>query len=238
MHVHCARLLPVMAAALLASGCTEQVLEPEPPLAPAFAKKCASPPCGGDGGDEEPPAATPTVLLSGGYTSADAQPVETRESGKTLRVTGEAVTLTLALPAIGVEAFPAGTCTWSGALADDADAAGFWNAQAAAAGAGRNLQAQVDKKSLGSPSSAHWTQVFWAGDGGIEGGNLVKMKGGNHTVYGAATYTPDGSAPDTYTLTDGGLTLSVLGGDGNHEIAGVSCSTAALGATLTFQLLR
>ena len=229
-------ILPVAAAMLfLALACAEQASDPAAPEFPALARPCASPPCGGGGGGggDDPPSSPPTVSLSGHYTTSAPQPVTVSGGGKTLKVEGDGMTLSLALPALG--ALADGSCTMNG-FASEADAIAFWNDMADEGGEGRQLRIQVDRKRLGSASTSHWTQVHWPGSLGYPDGSVLTMKAGNGDTFGAATYTSTGT--DAYTLTGGELSAAVLGGAGNHELASVRCSLATLGGSLAFQLNR
>ncbi|HUF09254.1 MAG TPA: hypothetical protein VMO47_08040, partial [Rhodothermales bacterium] len=175
----------------------------------------------GDGGG----STAPTVDLSGNYTAV-SQPVEVSESGKYLRIdapTEAPISMSVNLPTIGVSDFP-GTCSHQG-FADDAAAADFWNAHATEGGDNRSLRIQVDKKAPDVASTSHFTEVFWH-----SGELFIKMRNGNHTEYGAATWT---GGNDSYTLTGGGLSLILPNTD-----TAVGCDAAVLGTSFTFDLTR
>lgn len=186
-----------------------------------------------DGGGGDDGTSSSTVDLSGNYTATD-QPVDVKEGGKYLRLdapTEASITLSVALPEIEATLFP-GICKHEG-FAGDQEAVDFWNAHRVEGGKGRRLRVQVDKKAVGSPSTMHFTEVFWN-----SGELLLEMRNGNHTVYGPATWTGGG---DSYTLTSGGLSLLLPTGD-----KGVSCDADSIGTTdadsmgtsFTFDLTR
>ena len=139
------------------------------------------------------------------------------------------ISLSINLPLIDVEQFP-DTCMHEG-FANDQEAANFWNEHATDGGDGRRLRIQVDKKSVGSPSGAHFTEVFW--DVNDE---VFKMRNGNHTLYGAATWTGSG---DSYSLTGGGLSIILpqSGGSTDPQIQ-VACNATSLGTSFAFDLTR
>lgn len=190
----------------------------------------------GDGGDG--PAAS-MALFSGGYDedpTGSPQPVNVGKKGRirSISETAGGVGVALRVPPFTDEAAFAGTCVHNG-FGSAAEAMSFWNDVADDVVSAFRLIARMDTNSMGSNDAEHLNEIFWNDSKGIAEGNITRFRVGNHGVYGAARWSGSGGV---YELTDGGLTLSVLGGEGNHELVGVTCDNrpGALGASFVIDL--
>lgn len=233
-----------LAAGLLVAACTAESPTDPVPLEAAFAKPACPghPSCGGDddeGGDD--PAGT-TALLSGGYNEdpdATPQPVNVGVQGRirSISETSSGVRVAFLVPPFADELAFTSTCIHNG-FGSDAEAMAFWNDIADDGVAAHKFLARMDTRNMESNDTDHLHEIVWDDSKDIPEGNLTKFRVGNHSDYGAARWSASG---DTYTITEGGLKLSVLGGDGNHELVGVTCDNASaanggLGASFTIDL--
>lgn len=235
------------AALAMAAACLLTACEGEAPTEPvrldiALAKPGACPghpSCDDDDGGD-PPAAT--MLLSGGYNEdpdGTAQPVTVGQQGRIRSIgeTASGVGVGLLLPEFSEEPTFAALCIHKG-FGDATEAMAFWNEVADHVGSAFKFLARMDTRSMGSNDTEHVNEVAWNDGQGIPEGNITKFRVGNHSVYGAARWS---GSEDTYTITEGGVTLSVLGGAGNHELVGVACdnrpnAAGGLGASFTIDL--
>lgn len=217
-----------VALIVAAVGCQEAT---ESVVGPLDVQAHHRPGHGGGGGGADPGAGS-VIDLSGAYSTAVSQPVNSRVTGKGAGASSaEYVPITFAVDGL-TTAFDAGSCDWTSNL-DAAGASTLWTEGAAlfASSAARWFRLGVDLKANGEPAGGHFT-IAHDRDGQFtyefKAGTPGDLLGSTHAT---GTFVDNGATYDL-TITGGAVTFlkadcgSDVGCPVNAEQFQVACPNA------------